>query len=72
MSYIRTPEHRAMRAAQIRVSKPWLRSTGPKSLEGKAKSSRNAYKGGLKGLMLMITKELKDHLSILDGLKVGN
>lgn len=36
-----------MRQAEaIRRRKPWERSTGPRTVDGKAKTSRNAYKGG--------------------------
>jgi len=41
-----TPERRAKQAQAIQRWKPWERSTGPVSEEGKAISSRNAFKGG--------------------------
>ena len=47
MSYYRTPEHRAKQAERIRDTKPWQKSTGPISLDGKARSSRNSKKHGL-------------------------
>lgn len=37
-----TQERRARQSALICATKPWLCSTGPKSEEGKAKSSQNA------------------------------
>lgn len=37
-----TPERRARQAEVIRQTKPWERSTGPRSPEGKAISSQNA------------------------------
>lgn len=40
-----TPERRAAQAERIRQTKPWTASTGPRTAEGKASSSRNAYKG---------------------------
>jgi hypothetical protein len=40
-----TPERRARQAEIIRATQPWKSSTGPKTPEGKAKSSRNAYAG---------------------------
>jgi hypothetical protein len=43
--YYRTPEHRARQSAAIQQWRPWEHSTGPKSEEGKARVSRNAYKG---------------------------
>lgn len=41
-----TDEARRLQAERIRLQQPWRFSTGPRTLEGKAKSSRNAYKGG--------------------------
>lgn len=40
-----TPERRAKQAEAVRGWKPWERSTGPRTEEGKARSSRNADKG---------------------------
>jgi hypothetical protein len=40
-----TPERRAKQAEAIRRNKPWAKSTGPRTAEGKATSSRNADKG---------------------------
>lgn len=40
-----TPERRAKQAEAIRRWKPWNKSTGPRSPEGKARSSRNADRG---------------------------
>lgn len=37
-----TPEHRARQAALIRTWKPWARSTGPRTAEGKAQAATNA------------------------------
>lgn len=37
-----TPERRAQQAERIRLTKPWEKSTGPKTAEGKAVCSRNA------------------------------
>ena len=40
-----TPERRAKQASFIRQTQPWKHSTGPRTTEGKATSSRNAYSG---------------------------
>ncbi|MCE3269683.1 MAG: hypothetical protein K0S57_80 [Ramlibacter sp.] len=41
-----TPERRERQAELIRQWQPWAVSTGPQTEEGKAASSKNAYKGG--------------------------
>ena len=46
MSYPRTPEHRARQAQAIRTWRPWEKSTGPKSVEGKARVAGNAFRHG--------------------------
>lgn len=44
-----TPEQRAEQAEKIKRWKPWERSTGPATDEGKAAASRNAVKHGMRG-----------------------
>lgn len=39
-------ERRQRQAELVKNWKPWLQSTGPKSVSGKHKVSRNAFKGG--------------------------
>ena len=46
MSYERTPEHRQRQAERIRQWRPWEKSTGPRSADGKAASALNALKHG--------------------------
>jgi hypothetical protein len=43
-----TPERRARQAELIRSWRPWERSTGAQTPEGKAKVSRNAWRGNHK------------------------
>ena len=70
MSYFRTPEHRARQALLIHVWKPWERSTGLRSLEGKATASRNAYKGGhwlmLRALSRLVNAEILEARATLE------
>ena len=60
MSYYRTPEHRRLRAALIREWKPWEKSTGPKSAEGKAKVAQNAYRGATRQLLRELRRALRE------------
>ena len=42
-----TPERRAAHRKMLQDKKPWLKSTGPKTLVGKKRVSMNAQKHGL-------------------------
>ena len=59
MSHGWTPERRAKQAEAIQRWKPWERSTGPRSPEGKAVVSRNGWKGGVRPAMQEIARLLK-------------
>ena len=69
MSYYRTPEHRAMRAELIRRWKPWEKSTGPKSSEGKARSARRGYKGGTREMLRELARMLREQAESLKLIK---
>ena len=71
MSYYRTPEHRALRAQLIQRWKPWERSTGPKTPEGKAKSAMRGYKGGLRPAMRELAAALRQQAQMLEDLEGG-
>jgi hypothetical protein len=65
MSYYRTPEHRAMRAELIRRWKPWEKSTGPKSAEGKARSAMRGFKGGTREMLRELARMLQEQTEAL-------
>ncbi|MFN8694565.1 MAG: hypothetical protein ACK5XX_09220, partial [Holosporales bacterium] len=52
-----TPERKAKQAAAIQRWKPWAKSTGAKTPGGKAASSQNARKHGLRSKQVL--EELK-------------
>ena len=72
MSIRWTPERRERQAELIRAHRPWERSTGPRTVEGKARAARNAYKGGLRAelrqLHKALTELLRDHRDLMDKL----
>ena len=39
-------DRRVRQAAAIQKWRPWEKSTGPRTAEGRARSARNAYRGG--------------------------
>ncbi len=55
-----TSERRARQAALIHRWKPWERSTGPKTPEGKARVSRNPYKGGTRAMLRELARLLRE------------
>ena len=55
-----TAERRARQAMLIHTWQPWKKSTGPRTPEGKSKSSRNAYKPNpIRRQLLEIEAELR-------------
>ena len=60
MTYFRTPEHRALQAQRIRQWEPWLKSTGPRTAEGRAKVSQNGYKGGWRLKLRELSKAMTE------------
>ena len=55
-----TQERRTRQAQAIRRWKPWTRSTGPRSPEGKARTARNGYKGGVRPMLRELARALRD------------
>lgn len=58
-----TLERRQRQAELIRSCKPWEQSTGPKTPEGKRKVASNANRGGVRGQLRALTKELGAELA---------
>jgi hypothetical protein len=54
-----TLERRQRQAEMIRKWKPWEQSTGPRSSDGKAMSSQNAYRGGMRPKLKELSRLLK-------------
>lgn len=65
-----SPERKARQATAIRNWRPWERSTGPRTPEGKAKASRNAWKGGfwleLRAIRRMVNEEIREARELVD------
>jgi hypothetical protein len=59
------PEHRTQQSAAIQQWRPWEHSTGPKSEEGKARVSRNAYKGGTRARLRELARLLREQCEAL-------
>jgi hypothetical protein len=58
-----TQARRARQSKAIQRWKPWERSTGPRTAAGKARVSRNAYKGGQRPNGRALARELNLLLS---------
>jgi hypothetical protein len=59
VSYVRTPEHKKLRAALILSWKPWEHSTGPKSRDGKKRSAMRGYKGSERSNLRTLSRVMK-------------
>ena len=57
-----TLERRQRQAELIRNWRPWAKSTGPRTPEGKARVSRNAWKGGHRAELRELTKMVNEHV----------
>jgi len=55
-----TPERRARQAEMIQNWRPWEKSTGPRSCEGKAAASRNAWQGGFRASLRELAQQLRE------------
>lgn len=68
-----TKERRERQAEAIRGWRPWERSTGPTTAEGKSRVGRNAWKGGhrskLRELIRMVNNEIRAARDVLSSLK---
>ncbi len=62
-----TDERRAKQAAAIRRWKPWQQSTGPRTPEGKARSSRNAFRETIRKYALLMQWLQREHKKYLRG-----
>ena len=60
-----TPERRARQAELIKSWKPWEQSSGPKSEAGKAKVAANAWRGGARQDLRMLSKMVNDELRLM-------
>ena len=49
-------ERRAKQAELIKQWKPWAKSTGPKSVEGKDRIAKNAWTGGHRARLRELSK----------------
>lgn len=64
-----TPERRQAQRERILKNKPWEKSTGPKTTQGKEKSSQNALKTGYRTKeLLAIRKYLRDSRRVMEAI----
>ena len=67
-----TPERRARQAELIRQWKPWERSTGPRTSQGKERSSKNADKGRMREILKTLGRALKVQKREIEAQWVGS
>ena len=54
-----TQEQRERQREAVQRWKPWERSSGPKTPEGKSRVSRNGYKGGTRRMLRELARALR-------------
>ena len=59
-----TPTERLRQAERIRALCPWTKSTGPRTEAGKARSSRNAWKGGVRAEAAVYARMLRSMANV--------
>ena len=65
-SYELTPEGLTRLRASIQRKQPWLRSTGPRSVQGKEQSSMNALRHGIRSARVVaVQRELNKLLRVI-------
>lgn len=64
-----TPERRERQAKLIQRWRPWEKSTGPRTAEGKAIVSRNAWKGGRRAMISRLRRTLREYEQALKTIK---
>ena len=63
-----TPEQRQQQREAIQRWKPWERATGPKSSEGKARVSRNGWRGGSRQMLRELGRALREQKNAINWL----
>ena len=63
-----SPERRAKQSQAIRQWKPWTKSTGARTSQGKAVVSRNAFKGGHRPHLRQLAKDLSEEFGFAQDL----
>ncbi len=63
-----TQERRERQSEAIQRWKPWKKSTGPRTPDGKLSASQNAFKGGIRPELRAIAKALRNQQNSLDEL----
>jgi len=61
-----TPERRARAAEQIHRWRPWEKSTGPKTPEGKRRSAMRGYKGAVRPKLRGLARALREQEQMLE------
>ena len=60
-----TTEERLRQSQLIQSWQPWNKSTGARTPEGKAVSSRNAHKGGVRSICREMNTLLRDYKDMM-------
>lgn len=67
-----TLERRQRQVEIIHQWNPWEKSTGAKTIEGKARASLNAYKGAVRPRLRKLAKVLKGQQEVIEEISAGS
>ena len=65
MSYCRTTEQRERQSQLIHRWKPWEKSTGPRTAEGRQRAAMRGFKGGLRPTLRLLRWALREQAKAL-------
>ncbi len=60
-----TSERKAWQSKMMQVWRPWEKATGPKTPQGKAVVSRNAFKGGEREMLRELARLLRENDEVM-------
>lgn len=65
-----TVERKKRQSEMIKLWRPWERSTGPRTEDGKEASARRGYKGGFREMLREVGRALREQRRKIENIKI--